>query len=420
MKEDGSAARLRFFHRADDPWSHLLLQVMPRLLRAYDVELTCITVPFPDIEHAPRPEMLARHALRDARDLAAHCDVEFETDGHLPAQPAVALASRALLALETTGDYLAVGARIGTALFRGDTDGVASLCGPLDLPSEPTAAARLRDNHAALLAAGHYLSGMIEYRGNWYWGVDRLSHLEHDLLMAGRRRAGASVGLLRRRRRAVIPPSRSPRADGGTLVVDWFCSFRSPYAYVAAERTFDLARRYPVHIRPRLILPMKMAGFVIPPRKSAYFRIDPAREALRHGVRFGNFCDPYGRGLERAMAAAKVAERAGRLEPFILSVMAGVWADGIDTASDDGLRMLVERAGLEWSEVVPVLSDDSWRNEADRNRKELARLGQYAAPTYRLGDWVTWGQDRIWMLEERIREALGEAGGFVEARAIAG
>src|SRR5690606_25151448 len=141
--------------------------------------------------------------------------------------------------------------------------------------------------------------------------------------------------------------------------------------------------------------------------KSAYFRIDPAREALRHGVRFGNFCDPYGRGLERAMAAAKVAERAGRLEPFILSVMAGVWADGIDTASDDGLRMLGERAGLEWSEVVPVLSDDGWRNEADRNRKELARLGQYAAPTYRLGDWVTWGQDRIWMLEERIREALG-------------
>ena len=152
---------------------------------------------------------------------------------------------------------------------------------------------------------------------------------------------------------------------------------------------------------------MKMAGFDIPERKSAYFRLDPAREALRHGVRFGNFCDPFGAGLERAMAAAQIAERAGRLEPYIISVMAGVWADGIDTGSDEGLRTLIERAGLDWAEVIPALTDGGWREQATRNREELAALGQYAAPTYRLGDWVTWGQDRIWLLEERIRAALG-------------
>jgi 2-hydroxychromene-2-carboxylate isomerase len=190
-------------------------------------------------------------------------------------------------------------------------------------------------------------------------------------------------------------------------VVEWFCSFRSPYAYLSAARTFDLSRRYPIRIRPRLIVPMKMAGFVIPERKRDYFRFDPAREALRHGVRFGNFLDPYGAGLERAMAAVPVAERADRLEPYIMSIMAGVWADGIDTANDSGLRRLVERAGLDWAEVKPVLTRDDWREWADRNREDLAGSGQYAAPTYRLGDWVTWGQDRIWMLEEKIRLSLG-------------
>lgn len=407
MKEDVTPARLRFFHRPDDPWSHLLLQVLPRLARAYEVEIQCVTVPFPDIEHAPRPELLARHALRDASDLARYVDVEFESDGRLPDQASVTLASRALLALDTTGQYLAAAHPIGRALFAGDSQALESLCGSIELPDEPAAALMLQGNYESLLEAGHYLSGMIEYRGAWYWGIDRLAHLEHDLLMAGRRRSDRSVGVLQRRRHATSPLAPFPGTAADDLVIDWFCSFRSPYAYLSARRTFDLARRYPVRIRPRLILPMKMAGFVIPERKSAYFRLDPAREALRHGVRFGNFCDPFGVGLERAMAAVPVAEKAGRLEPYILSVMAGVWADGIDTASDDGLRALVERAGLAWAEVAAVLEDDGWREGAHRNREELARLGQYAAPTYRLGDWVTWGQDRIWMLEERIREALG-------------
>jgi 2-hydroxychromene-2-carboxylate isomerase len=187
---------------------------------------------------------------------------------------------------------------------------------------------------------------------------------------------------------------------------DFFCSFRSPYAYLAAERCFDLQRRYPVRIRPRLILPMKMAGFSIPEIKATYFRSDPAREALRHGVRFGNFCDPYGSGLERAMALVDPARQSGRLEPYLLSVMQGVWADGIDTATDAGLRHLVERAGLDWDVMSSHVSDRSWRAWADSNRAELERLGQYAAPTWHMDGWVTWGQDRLWMIEREIEARL--------------
>jgi 2-hydroxychromene-2-carboxylate isomerase len=216
------------------------------------------------------------------------------------------------------------------------------------------------------------------------------------------------VGLLRRR-----PRGEAAGRDAGAdtkralpLEIDFFCSFRSPYAYLAAERCFDLQRRYPVRIRPRLILPMKMAGFTIPAIKAAYFRVDPAREALRHGLRFGNFCDPFGTGLERAMALVEFARKASRLEPYLLSVMQGVWADGIDTATDAGLRQLVERAGLDWTALRQHLADESWRGWAAENRAELERLGQYAAPTYRLGDWVTWGQDRLWMIECEIEALL--------------
>jgi 2-hydroxychromene-2-carboxylate isomerase len=399
---------LVFYHRVDDPWSHLLLQVLPQMLATYDVGLECVTVPLPPEVFFPRPDLVARHALRDATDLARHCVLEFRSSGKPPSPELATLASARLLAEEgDTAAYLALARTLGDALFGDDRERLHALC-QTGAPGAAEASERLAANQRRQLADGHYNSAMIRCGGTWYWGVDRLHHLEHDLVRAGRKRPSASVGLLQRRpagRAVADVPAASPGA--WPLVIDFYCSFRSPYAYLAAQRAFDLQRRYHVRVRPRLILPMKMAGYVIPETKSQYFRADPAREALRHGVRFGNFADPFGRGLERAMALVDLADGHGRLEAYILSVMQGVWADGIDTATDDGMQQLVERAGLDWAGARPHLDDTGWRTWAATHRAELESLGQYAAPTFRLDDWVTWGQDRLWMLEIELRARLG-------------
>ncbi len=402
---DHAAVELHFHHRPDDPWSHLLLQVLPSLLDRYDVALRCTTLPLPPREHFPRPELVARHALRDAHDLARHCALSFDSSGRPPPADLAMLASRRLLAAEHDAPaYLVLARQLGDALFAEDEARLRALC--TGAWPQAQADAALAAHQRQQLASGHYLGGMLAFGGTWYWGVDRLAHLEHDLLIAGRRRPGASVGVLQRRALHDVPPAPGVADAAPPLEIDFFCTFRSPYAYLAAARTFALQQRYPVRIRPRLVLPMKMAGYTIPEIKASYFRLDPAREALRHGLRFGNFCDPYGAGLERAMALVEPATAAGRLEPYLLSVMQGVWADGIDTATDQGLGLLVERAGLDWAQLRPHLADEGWRTWATTHRAELERLGQYAAPTFRLGDWVTWGQDRVWMLEREIAMRL--------------
>lgn len=392
---------LRLWHRVDDPWSHLLLQVLPGLLATYDVALECITLPMPPLDYAPRPDLLARHALRDALNLCEHLDLGFECNGALPDPSLAALATRRLLAVSDAAAYVPLALKLGAALFAGRADELRALCasGPSIAPAEATT--MLAANQQRQCREGHYNTAMLSFGEAWYWGVDRLHHLEHDLVVAGRRRPNASVGVLRRR------PSPPPPVAAGALTIDFYCSFRSPYTYLAGERVFALAQRWPVTIRPKLILPMKMAGFVIPELKARYFRFDPAREALRHGMRFGNFCDPFGEGLERAMALVEGAKRAGRLEAYILSLMQGVWADGIDTASDDGLRLLVERAGLDWAALCPALADDRWCGWATQHRAELEALGQYAAPTFAMDSYITWGQDRLWVLEREISRRLG-------------
>lgn len=45
-----------------------------------------------------------------------------------------------------------------------------------------TAQAELAAATAQLESDGHYLSGMVQYEGEWYWGIDRLQYLERRLL----------------------------------------------------------------------------------------------------------------------------------------------------------------------------------------------------------------------------------------------
>ena len=93
----------------------------------------------------------------------------------------------------------------------------------------------------------------------------------------------------------------------------------------------------------------------------------------------------------------------GRGFDFALSFMRGVWAEGIDAGSDKGLRQITERAGLDWAEARDLIGKDHWKAEAESNRTEMMSLGLWGVPSFRVGRIATWGQDRLWLIEEALR-----------------
>lgn len=401
-------ARLTIFHRADDPWSALLLQALPRLAANYSVTFRFVTVPLAGPDYVPRPDMLMANGLRDAADFVRHLDLDFPKTPSVPKAELVSRAQRVLLAQRDPDSYLARAHALSLALFSDDEDRVNDLCKSTALLTEAEAEALLADNLLALHRLGHYHSAMILFEGGWYWGVDRLMHLEQALLARGHRKMAGVPGCLLWRPKPEFPDVGAPELSAlGEPVLRFYCSFRSPYAYIAAERCFDLARRFRVTVDPRLIIPMKMAGFAIPKIKSDYFRLDCAREGLRHGVRFGHFIDPFGDGLRRAMAIFPHAASLDLGEPYILSVMRGVWADGLDTARDADLALMCARAGLDPDEVLPWADPAADLRWADRHREELSGYKQYAAPVFVIGDYMTWGQDRLPILERVLEHAVG-------------
>ena len=59
------------------------------------------------------------------------------------------------------------------------------------------------------------------------------------------------------------------------------------------------------------------------------------------------------------------------------------------------------------------LDTESWRDEIEANRQTLLEMGLWGVPSFRLRgpaeapDFCTWGQDRIWRIEQEIHRRLG-------------
>jgi type I restriction enzyme R subunit len=82
-------------------------------------------------------------------------------------------------------------------------------------------------------------------------------------------------------------------------------------------------------------------------------------------------------------------------------------AEAVDAGSDRGLRQLVERAGLDWQQARVWMADESWRDVAEDNRRSMFADQLWGVPSFRFGALATWGQDRLWLVEQAIIETLG-------------
>jgi 2-hydroxychromene-2-carboxylate isomerase len=277
---------------------------------------------------------------------------------------------------------------VGRALWGGEAS---------SLPTAPNADAALRDAGERLRRRGHYMGGMVRARGEWCWGLDRLGYVERHL--------GGAPGLPELRPEADWPADPLPLRDG-KVELSFYFSFRSPYSYVALERTIALADAYRVPLRIKPVLPMVMRGFQVPLAKRLQLVRDCAREAKRLGVPFGRICDPLGVGVERCLAIFTRAREQGQEIAFTSSAARGIWSEALDVADDDDLAVIVRRAGLDWSEVRTWLGDDSWRATVERHREALRALGLWGVPSFHIAGYATWGQDRLDRVAEQL-EAWG-------------
>jgi 2-hydroxychromene-2-carboxylate isomerase len=405
----GAPHRVLYFHQVDDPYSQLAAQVLETLTDRYTIELLPFLVGPPSDAAAPERQRLEAFARKDAADVAPGYGLAFPRREAPPDAADVGRAAALLAGALSDGSFARLAADVGEALWSGDRgrlDALARAHAPAD---EATVHTALAEGDAQRRSLGHYLGATFHYGGEWYWGVDRLHHLERRLESLGARRPGAAPGPTVARPTPDIPIDR----DAAPQVVEFFASLRSPYTYIAMERVFSLPRRLPVEVVLRPVLPMVMRGLPVPREKQRYILLDTRREAEDAGVPFGRVCDPVGRPVERCFSLFPWARERGRAGELLLAFARAAFAEGVDAGTDAGMRHVVEAAGLPWDDARLHLDRDSgWHEELEGNRSALLALGLWGVPSFRLvgrdgaPDFCTWGQDRLWRLEAEIRSRI--------------
>ena len=400
------------FLQLDDPYSYLLARYLPALAEHYDIELRVRLSEALGGDFEPEPDMQPGYARVDCERLAAELGVPFLDRGSAPP-----VEHRAGLLDELAGRSAESGFNeemfdVLEIFWRGDAaaaarraeEAVPGAAGPVIAASQQR-----------LARMGHYNSAMLHYAGEWYWGVDRLHYLLErlDELGARREEMGSAVLASLDQVMRVDLPVRPPDAAAKLPPIELFYSFRSPYSQLCLARVCALADAFGLELVVRPVLPMMMRGAPVPPKKVRYLLRDAMREAETHGVPFGNAMDPFGEGVHRCLAVFAYAKSERRERDFVLNAAEMIWANAVDVATDAGMRKITAKTGLFWPEVKQAMDNDDWRETEAEDRQLMFSLGSWGVPTMCIGDFVVWGQDRVWLLARHIEELCDTGEGIL-------
>lgn len=395
-KRRGLPHEVSFYHKVDDPYCYLLLQMLQRLMGDFDIKVKPHIVSELSKDMFPEPELLKDWSLKDAKLLAKAFNLEFPDVTQLPPADLCKRAEKILLSNEQSDSFLKFAIDVNKALWSEGEQAIKTLEEEVGHVSDEQRQHLIQKSNQKLKNNGHYLSGTMYYGGEWYWGVDRAYHLAKRLSELDIAKTEINLGDYD------YPEFISDKNIKATHPLYFYFSFRSPYSYLAAQRLIEFKNRVNLRINIKPVLPMVMRGLPVPRAKKMYIFLDTKRECTRYNIPFGKTVDPLGEGVNRCMAIFPYAQQQNKALEYISSVSKGIWAEGQDVTTDAALQKLVERAGLEWNEAKKILADTDWKKNAEQNRKDMITLGFWGVPTFQYDDFCCWGQDRLWTIEQNI------------------
>jgi len=405
---------VEYFHQVDD------VQLLGKLQQRYNIELHCHLVNEVRGANLPEPQLLSKLSCYDANHIAPHYGLDVPTALSAAESSNAVISSlgniaqaEAILAGLSNEDFIQHAASINTALWHNDVQTLQQLSTQFGELSKQETQTKIQAGNDRRANLKHYSGAMFFYGDEWYWGVDRLHHLEKRLSELGLDLA-PERGLLAPRKDIVTSPlnaSNSANVSSQlTLVI--YPSLRSPYTAVAFDQTVKLAKELGVNLQLRPVLPMVMRGVPATIEKGKYILFDAGREARAAGVPFGPCADPIGEPTRRAYSLYGWAEEQGKAVEFFSAFIRCAWVDAINTNSDKGMQIVVERAGLDWSVAKTIIDTPGWEASMEENRLAMYELGLWGVPSYQLLDeqgntvLALWGQDRLWLVSKVIQEQL--------------
>ena len=391
----------------NDGYSYLLLQVLADFQKRFNITFDFRCVLNKQSDMYPAPNLWHKNAFNDGHYLANLYGLDFPDTPPTHSEKITRQACAQLLHWELQPGFLENAQVLFKQYWQGNHAQLTKLMDPAIANHVECYQHHLLNNETQLKENGHYLSAMLHYGGEWYWGLDRLQYLERRLndLAVNTTASQVLFNLGQKYFCKHMTPHAvfiAQKMTAQTSPIELFWSIRSPYSYIALVRARQLAEYYQVPLVVKPVLPMVMRRMQVPTNKKSYIPLDTKREAGQCGIKFGKIADPLGAGVERCYALFDYAKTQGKGHEYLESYAQGVWSEGIRSDTEKGLKKIVQRAGLNWQEAKALVNNQEWRHWAQDNLAQLYGNDQWGVPSFKYADDYWFGQDRMDALEKSI------------------
>jgi 2-hydroxychromene-2-carboxylate isomerase len=184
-----------------------------------------------------------------------------------------------------------------------------------------------------------------------------------------------------------------------------YYDYKSPYAYLAAQPTFDLPERFRVRLRWRpfqLRIKGKGERSIYSEWKARYSYMDARRWANRRGgFRIMGPKKVY--DTTPALIGGLFAEREGFFREYTLEAYARFFERRLELDEPEAVADLVAECGGDRAAYLDFAAGEGPR-ELDASIEEAHADEVFGVPIFVLRGEKFWGHDRIPLLEERLAE----------------
>lgn len=370
----------------NDPYSFVLVQLLPRLQERYNISFEVFLIANANNEMVANHALWQQWAVVDANQLATRYDLI--KINKLPEAHYIETGQQEwLLQPKTIENALNIFKKTWLEEFK-----------EFYALSTPVINS-LVNNQYRQKVKGHYLPATMRFAGEWFWGVDRLNHLESKLSLFSLGNSKASS----------LFTKTQLNLSGLTTLDDnqpihVYVSLRSPYSYLGFVQAQRLAQHYKRKLDIHLVMPMVMRGMKVSRNKQKYIFTDAVREARLKDIPFGKFADPIGPGILNSYQFFSYAKYIGRAEDYIAAMFKAIYVDGIDLSRADTVQSICHDIGLDIEAAVNYANHDNWQTTIEKTADKLQEQGFWGVPVFTCGDIACWGQDRLWQIEQAIIE----------------
>ena len=393
-----------YFHKVDDPYSHLTLQCIEELRASYDISFKAILVGEENPETVHEASLYSSYCLEDVKRIAPFYDIAFPGKSY-PSKEMIYKANSILTAVNKN-KFSEIAIKVSFALWSGNEDAIDALC--LAFPSsQDEVSEKILLGNQTRDEKGYYFGSAFYYEKELYWGLDRVNYLEERLTELGLKRTLDDKPVCILKLKAPDQFNSSKKVN-----LTYYPSLNSPYTHVSTKRVKELGQESSINLITKPVLPMLMRGMIIPSYKGKYIISDAAREGRKHKYEIKSIYSPIGFPARKAYSLFPAIDKAGKGFEYIQELLNASFQDGINIGSDDYLQSVVIKLDLDWNDIKKNFKSNAWKQDLDNNLKEMYEGNCWGVPSFKITNedgsdpYYVWGQDRMWLIKEEINKRI--------------